>query len=370
MLASKSYPAVATASAAISASLGFEDGEKITRRTMLEVVHRISRAVAIPVTADMESGYGASVAELDETTRCLIETGAVGLNIEDSLEEGGPLRRAGEQAERIAAVRETAAARGLDLVVNARVDTFLSDMFDQREERIEEAVARAEVYRRAGADCIYPIGPGDAETLTVLRSRIMLPLNALARPDAAPATDGGLPLVLRAPRERLGTHQGSGCPRRLRTAATAAKCHRAPVDFHRVADQMPTGPSMSQRRAPHAASPLPRGCCRVPRWLPGRTRWSPRGGRDGHAGAHLDQVALRQQVQRGIEPMQAVVTAPRAAQTHNLHRAGGRLRILRVPPVRCDAGRRNRKRACQRAMLPHVGVAALTSVMRGRRHAA
>ena len=186
VLASKSYPAVATASAAISASLGFEDGEKITRRTMLEVVHRISRAVAVPVTADMESGYGASVAELDETTRCLIETGAVGLNIEDSLEEGGPLRHAGEQAERIAAVREAAAARGLDLVINARVDTFLSDMFDQREERIEEAVARAEVYRRAGADCIYPIGPGDAETLTVLRSRITLPLNALATPDAAP----------------------------------------------------------------------------------------------------------------------------------------------------------------------------------------
>ncbi len=186
VLASKSYPAVATASAAISASLGFEDGEKITRRTMLEVVHRISRAVAVPVTADMESGYGASVAELDETTRCLIETGAVGLNIEDSLEEGGPLRRAGEQAERIAAVREAAAARGLDLVINARVDTFLSDMFDQPEERIEEAVARAEVYRRAGADCIYPIGPGDAETLTVLRSRITLPLNALATPDAAP----------------------------------------------------------------------------------------------------------------------------------------------------------------------------------------
>ena len=186
VLAFKSYPAVATASAAISASLGFEDGEKITRRTMLEVVHRISRAVAVPVTADMESGYGASVAELDETTRCLIETGAVGLNIEDSLEEGGPLRHAGEQAERIAAVREAAAARGLDLVINARVDTFLSDMFDQREERIEEAVARAEVYRRAGADCIYPIGPGDAETLTVLRSRITLPLNALATPDAAP----------------------------------------------------------------------------------------------------------------------------------------------------------------------------------------
>ena len=98
MLASKGYPAVATASAAISASLGFEDGEKITRRTMLEVIHRISRSVAVPVTADMEAGYGASVAELEDTTRSLVDTGAVGMNIEDSLEEGGPLRPPDEQA--------------------------------------------------------------------------------------------------------------------------------------------------------------------------------------------------------------------------------------------------------------------------------
>lgn len=85
-------------------------------------------------------------------------------------------------------MREAAAARGLDLVLNARVDTFLSDRFDQVEERIDEAVVRAEADRRAGADCIYPIGPGDVETLTVLRSRITLPLNALATPDAAPLT--------------------------------------------------------------------------------------------------------------------------------------------------------------------------------------
>ena len=188
VLASKGYPAVATASAAISAALGFEDGEKITRRTMLDLVGRISRAVAVPVTADMEAGYGASLAELEDTTRYLVDTGAVGMNMEDSIEEGGPLRPVNEQAERIAAVRETAAAQGLDLVINARVDTFLSDRFSDEEERIEEAVARAGVYGRAGADCIYPIGPGDVETLTALRSRITLPLNALATPAAAPLT--------------------------------------------------------------------------------------------------------------------------------------------------------------------------------------
>ena len=157
MLASRGYRAVATASAAVSASPGFEDGEKIARSTMLEIVRRISRAVAVPVTADMEAGYGSSLAEVQDMTRCLVDTGAVGLNLEDSLEEGGALRPMDEQAERIAAMRE-AAAEGLDLVINAP----------------------------EGADCIYPIGPGDAETLTVLRSRIILPLNALANPDAAP----------------------------------------------------------------------------------------------------------------------------------------------------------------------------------------
>ena len=186
ILASKGYPAVATASAAISSALGFEDGEKVRRQTMLEAVARISRSVAVPVTADMETGYGTSLTELEDTIRGLLDTGAVGLNIEDSLEEGGPLRPVDEQAERIATVRETAAAQGLDLVINARVDAFLSDGFGQAEERIEETVTRAEAYGKAGADCIYPIGPGDAETLTVLRSRITLPLNALATPDAVP----------------------------------------------------------------------------------------------------------------------------------------------------------------------------------------
>lgn len=186
VLVSKGYPAVATASAAISSSLGFADGEKITRRTMLEIVSRISRAVHVAVTADMESGYGESLNELEDTTNGLIDTGAVGMNIEDSLEEGGALRSVHDQAERIAKVRETAAARGLDLVINARIDAFVSDQFSDREERVEEAVTRADAYARAGADCVYPMGPGDAETLKLLRSRITLPLNALATPNAVP----------------------------------------------------------------------------------------------------------------------------------------------------------------------------------------
>jgi 2-methylisocitrate lyase-like PEP mutase family enzyme len=184
VLAAKGYRAIATASAAISSSLGFQDGEKITLSTMLEIVSRISRAVGLPVTADMESGYAVSLDEVAETTGALIDTGAVGLNIEDSLHEGGALRPVDEQAERLSEIQKTAAAQGLHLVINARIDSFLSNQFSEREESLEEAVRRAEAYARAGADCIYPIGPGDLETLTLLRSRIPLPLNALATPGA------------------------------------------------------------------------------------------------------------------------------------------------------------------------------------------
>ena len=186
LLASKGYPAVATASSAISSSLGFGDGERITRKTMLEVVSRICRAVSVPVSADMEAGYADSLDDLEETIRGLIETGAVGINLEDSMREGGSLRPIGEQAERLSKVRETAAARGLHLVINARVDSFISNRFSDNEERIEDAVTRAKAYVRAGADCIYPMGPGDAETLQLLRNRITAPLNALVTPSAVP----------------------------------------------------------------------------------------------------------------------------------------------------------------------------------------
>jgi 2-methylisocitrate lyase-like PEP mutase family enzyme len=173
-------PAVATASAAISASLGYVDGEAISRGTMLEIVGRIARSVEVPVSADMERGYGESLAELRETIRLLVAAGAVGLNIEDSLGEEESLRGVDEQCQRIATVREAAAAEGVPLVINARADAFLTALPAAAEERLEETVRRAEAYARAGADCIYPIGPGDRATVSLLRARIRHPINILA----------------------------------------------------------------------------------------------------------------------------------------------------------------------------------------------
>lgn len=186
ILAAKGYPAVATASAALSASLGYQDGEKIKRTTLIEFIGRIARSVDVPVTADIEAGYAESVAELEETTRQVIESGVVGINIEDSLREGGALRSVAEQCRRLSTVRKVADSLHIHLVLNARVDCFLSASFLDTVAAMDETAARAKAYAEAGADCIYPIGPGDEETVRVLRDKITLPINILGSRNAAP----------------------------------------------------------------------------------------------------------------------------------------------------------------------------------------
>jgi 2-methylisocitrate lyase-like PEP mutase family enzyme len=186
ILEKKGYPAVATASAAMSASLGYQDGEKIRRSTAIDLIARVARSVAIPVTADIEMGYGKSLAELERTVEQLIESEAVGLNLEDSLKTKGrrALRALEEQCHRIAKVRQVAERKGVPLVINARVDAYFC--LSIKEDATEEAVARAKSYSEAGADCIYPIGPGDEATIRILRGRIKAPINILASPSAAP----------------------------------------------------------------------------------------------------------------------------------------------------------------------------------------
>ncbi len=188
-IAKLGFPAVATASTAIAESLGYADGENIKLETMLETLRRITKSIDVPVTADIERGYAGSLDVLRETISEVIDTGVVGINIEDSLLEGGSLRPLAEQCERIAALREVAGMRGMHLVVNARVDSFVSGTSKTRLDSIEDAVHRAESYAAAGADCIYPMGPGDSATLRILRERIGSPLNVLGSPRAEPLTE-------------------------------------------------------------------------------------------------------------------------------------------------------------------------------------
>lgn len=186
VLQAKGYPAVATASAAISASLGYRDGEKLKRSTLIDLTGRIARSVDVPVTADIEAGYGGTIADLAETINEVIDSGVVGVNIEDSFEVEGVLRPVEEQCERISVARQVADRRGIPLVINARVDSFLSSSFVDHGDATEDALTRARAYAEAGADCIYPIGPGDLETAAALRAGIELPINILVTPSAAP----------------------------------------------------------------------------------------------------------------------------------------------------------------------------------------
>lgn len=175
IVAAKGFPAVATASAAIGPSLGYQDGEQIKRSTLLYMLERIAKSVEVPVTADYEAGYAASLSELDESLRELLDTGVVGINFEDSKPDGSGRWSLAEMAERVATVRQVAESVGVPLVINARPDSFLWG----GEDAMEDAVERAAAYLAAGADCIYPIGPRDEATVTELRRRIDGPINIL-----------------------------------------------------------------------------------------------------------------------------------------------------------------------------------------------
>ncbi|MCL4270145.1 MAG: isocitrate lyase/PEP mutase family protein [Anaerolineales bacterium] len=182
MLAAKGYSAVATASAAIAEAFGYSDGEQLKLDTMLDIVGRIVRSVDIPVSADFEAGYSDTITGLQENISRLLDTGAVGINFEDSWDDSRYLRPIAEQVERIKAIREVAERRGIHLVINARADSFFAEGFSSEADRLEDVVTRLNAYAQAGADCVYPVGRGDRETLTLLRKRINAPINVLATP--------------------------------------------------------------------------------------------------------------------------------------------------------------------------------------------
>ena len=158
--------ALATTSAAVARSLGWEDGEQAPAEEMLRANERIAAAVDVPVTGDLEHGYGDPVG----TARRAWEAGLVGINFEDSTDDGlVPLR---EQVETIRAIR----AAVPELVLNARVDVFV-----RRTGGIDDAVERGNAYLEAGADCVYPIAcPVDA--IADLASQTDGPINVLVIP--------------------------------------------------------------------------------------------------------------------------------------------------------------------------------------------
>ncbi|HEY3203486.1 MAG TPA: isocitrate lyase/phosphoenolpyruvate mutase family protein [Thermoanaerobaculia bacterium] len=171
--------AIATTSAGIAFSSGYPDGEKIPRDRMLEAVARICAKVSVPVTADMEAGYGASPEDLRRTVSGVLEAGAVGLNLEDGGEPGEPLMDLPLQLEKIRSVREVSEGLGVPIVLNARTDAYLRGIGSEKE-MFEETIRRGEAYRDAGADCVFVPGITDRATIGALVRRLACPINVLA----------------------------------------------------------------------------------------------------------------------------------------------------------------------------------------------
>jgi 2-methylisocitrate lyase-like PEP mutase family enzyme len=180
------FPAVATTSAGIAFALGYPDGERIGRDEMAAAVQRIAAHVRVPVTADMEAGYGRTPESAAETARAAIAAGAVGMNLEDAPADGnGSLFDDALQIERVRAAREAAAAAGVSLVINARTDVFLNRI-GAPETRLGHAVRRLNAYRAAGADSLFAPGVCDEATIAALVREVDGPLNVLAGPGCPP----------------------------------------------------------------------------------------------------------------------------------------------------------------------------------------
>lgn len=184
------FAALTVGSHPVADSIGKSDNEGMTFDDLLTRVRQITAAVDVPVSVDIESGYGQPAARLIEG---LLDVGAVGLNIEDTVHsEGKRLRSSSEHAELVGALRAAADDAGVRVVVNARTDLFLRKDGDESD-RVDRAVARLTEAAQAGADVLYPVGRHDPDTLRRLAVELPLPVNAIAAPDSDdPASFGPL----------------------------------------------------------------------------------------------------------------------------------------------------------------------------------
>jgi len=174
--------AIATTSAGIAFMLGHPDGQRISREEMLGMVARIARAVTVPVTADVEAGYGNRPEDAAETARGVIAAGAVGLNLEDGTGDAvHPLIDLPLAVEKVRAVREAGGHSGVPLVINARTDVFLRKT-GAPETRFDHALRRAIAFREAGADCVFLPGVADSATIARFVRELQFPVNILAGP--------------------------------------------------------------------------------------------------------------------------------------------------------------------------------------------
>jgi 2-methylisocitrate lyase-like PEP mutase family enzyme len=182
------FKAIATTSMGIAASLGYPDCEVIQLSEMIQVIKGIINAVKVPVTVDIEAGYGNNLSEIVESVKKIIATGIVGINIEDSIDLNPVLIDQMEFCERISAIRSLSDSLGFHLVINARTDSFYTSLASPKE-KLFESIKRGNKYREAGADCIFVQPVWEKETISTLVREINAPINILSNP----ANAAGIP---------------------------------------------------------------------------------------------------------------------------------------------------------------------------------
>jgi 2-methylisocitrate lyase-like PEP mutase family enzyme len=198
------FHAIATTSGGVAWALGYPDGEAAPWDEVVAATARIARCVAVPVTADIESGYGETPEAVGRSIADIIGAGAVGVNLEDGLRPdkvaagGRPIRGLADSVARIRAARAAADEAGVPIVINARIDLYIKNIGDEQS-RFDEAVERGRAYLAAGADCVYPIALRDAATIGRLVKTLEAPVNIMVR--------AGLPNV--AELEALGVARAS-----------------------------------------------------------------------------------------------------------------------------------------------------------------
>ncbi|MBT1156623.1 isocitrate lyase/phosphoenolpyruvate mutase family protein [Aminobacter anthyllidis] len=181
IIAKAGAKAIATGSWPVAAAFGFADGEKIPLDVALDNIRRIVATVDLPVTMDLESGYGVEPAKVAKTVSRALEAGAIGFNFEDQVVGGSGLHDVAFQAERIAAAAEAVKASGIPAFINARTDIFLKAKPDEHsDDLVDAAIERAQAYAKAGAHGFFAPGLGDEALIGRLCKEVELPVNIIA----------------------------------------------------------------------------------------------------------------------------------------------------------------------------------------------
>lgn len=185
------FPAVATTSGGLAWALGFPDGEHAPWSEVVAATGRIVRTVRVPVTADIEGGYGETPEQVARSVTEIIRAGVVGINLEDSTALSNlPIRSMEDSVARIQAARQAAQAAGVPILINARIDLYLKSVGDE-ETRFTEAVQRGKAYMAAGADCLFPFGLSDLKIIAELVKALNVPINIVGRAGGAGVAELG-----------------------------------------------------------------------------------------------------------------------------------------------------------------------------------